>query len=144
MKSRNRKRTIRQGKPQTDEAKTVDVAVAYLRALRKAADQKSDIYTHANGVRTMKVTMDYLSALRREVGRHIDPEKAEVDWAMRYIVDPYDDDPNLPGDLQCTGRAYFARCPGTDVWICFDDLPDCTSDKLLEKHEHKLAFPAGL
>ena len=34
--------------------------------------------------------------------------------------------------------------PGSNLWIWFHDLPDATADRLLEKHEHKLAFPAGL
>jgi hypothetical protein len=129
MKSHNRKTTAGQRKQQTDKRQTVEVRVAYLRALRKATDQQSDKSTHANGVRTIKVTAHYLDALRREVGRHIDPETAEIDWAWRHEADPYLDNPNLPEEFRCVGRAYFARCPGTDVWICTADLPERTSDK---------------
>ena len=58
--------------------------------------------------------------------------------------DPYGDGRDLPEEFQQVGRDYFARSPGSNLWIWFHDLPDATADRLLEKHEHKLAFPAGL
>jgi hypothetical protein len=42
------------------------------------------------------------------------------------------------------GREYFARSPGSDIWVCFRDLPEGTASSLWEKHRSKLAFPAGL
>ena len=50
---------------------------------------------------------------------------------------------DLPEECDCVGRVYFARSPGSDVWVNFYDLPEATRDALWEKHGSKLAFPAG-
>ena len=76
--------------------------------------------------------MEYLDALRKAVGLQIDPETAEVEWT--YAQEEY----------QQVGREYFARSPGSDVWVWFGDLPEATQTALWEKHRSKLAFPAGL
>jgi hypothetical protein len=86
----------------------------------------------------------YLRALRKTVGFHINPETAEVKWVYGLTLDPYGDYPDLPEEHQQVGRKYFARSPGSDVWIDFGDLSQRTRDALWEKHESKLAFPAGL
>jgi hypothetical protein len=83
-------------------------------------------------------------ATRKEAGRQIDPETAEVDWWYAQTLDPYGVDHNLPGECQQIGREYFACAPGTDVWVWFGDLPTATERALWEKHKSKLAFPAGL
>jgi hypothetical protein len=41
-------------------------------------------------------------------------------------------------------RKYFARSPGSGVWVNFHDLPQATRDALWKKHRRKLAFPPGL
>jgi hypothetical protein len=83
-------------------------------------------------------------AIRKEAALKIDPETAEVFWEYGSICDPYylfehgdDWDDNI-------GRNYFARSPGSDVWVEFGDLSGATRDALWEKHKAKLAFPAGL
>jgi hypothetical protein len=83
-------------------------------------------------------------AVRKEAGLRIDPDTAEVFWRYGYVIDPYGFEPDLPAELQCVGRLYFARSPESDVWVSFYDLPDATRDALWEKHKEKLAFPAGL
>jgi hypothetical protein len=95
-------------------------------------------------VPTVEVTVRYLNALRQAVGRQIDPETAEVEWTYAQTLDPYGDDPDLPEEYQQVGREYFARCPGSDVWVWFGDLPDATRDALWNKHKSHLGFPAGL
>jgi hypothetical protein len=85
---------------------------------------------------------EWLAARKRE-GLKIDPETAEVTWWYAQVVDPYGVERNLPEECQCIGRAYFARRPESDIWVCFDDLPDETADRLFEKFGTKLAFPAG-
>jgi hypothetical protein len=100
--------------------------------------------SEAKNVRTIEVTAKYLDALRKAAGLQIDPETAEVDWNYAQTLDPYGDDPNLPEEYRQVGRAYFARSPGSDVWICFYDLPAATRNALWEKHKRQLAFPAGL
>jgi hypothetical protein len=94
--------------------------------------------------RTVEVTETYLDALRKAVGCHIDPETAEVDWTYAQIFDPYNDGFDIPKEAQQVGREYFARSPGTNIWISFGDLPRDTADRLWKKHSAKLAFPAGL
>jgi hypothetical protein len=64
-------------------------------------------------------------AIRKEAGLKIDPESAEVEWTYAYTLDPYGVE-KLPEELQCVGREYFARSPGSDAWVSFDDLPDAT------------------
>jgi hypothetical protein len=91
-----------------------------------------------------EMTVEQWLAIRKEAGLKIDPETAEVDWIYAQTFDPYGIDPNLPEEYWCIGRAYFARSPGSDIWVCFDDLPDATRHALWEKHKAKLAFPAGL
>ena len=83
-------------------------------------------------------------AIRKEAGRKIDPETAEVMWVYAQTVDPYGVDPELPQAFGQVGRHYFARCPESDIWVWFGDLPDDTRDRLWEKHKRELAFPAGL
>jgi hypothetical protein len=93
---------------------------------------------------TEKMTVEQWLAIRREAGLKIDPETAEVHWTYVPTVDPYCLDPDLPEEYQQVGREYFARSPGSDIWVRFGDLPEATRDALWEKHKRKLAFPAGL
>jgi hypothetical protein len=86
---------------------------------------------------------EFLS-IRKEAGQHIDPATAEVDWIYAQTMDPYGIDPELPEEYQQFGREYFARSPGSDLWVWFGDLPPGTRTALWEKHKQKLAFPAGL
>jgi hypothetical protein len=84
---------------------------------------------------------NYLADRKREAVR-IDPQTAEVTWWYAETLDPYGVD-NLPLELQQVGREYFARQPGSEIWVWFGDLPDDTCEKLWERHKHELAFPAG-
>jgi hypothetical protein len=80
---------------------------------------------------------------RKEAGLQIDPETAEVDWIYAQTGDPYNVRPELPEEHQQVGREYFARSPGSKVWVCFRDLPEEVGHALWEKHKSRLAFPAG-
>jgi hypothetical protein len=85
-----------------------------------------------------KMTGEQWLAIRREAALQIDPETAEVMWKHANIADPYG---VYPDCQECTGRVYFARPSGSDVWVCFDDLPDATVKALREKQELRRAFP---
>ena len=63
----------------------------------------------------------------------IDPATAEVDWSFGQALDPYGMIPDLPEKLQQVGREYFARRPGSDIWVHFGDLPHDVRRKL-RKH----------
>jgi hypothetical protein len=71
----------------------------------------------------------------KEAGERIDPETAEVDWRYVDPGDPYGVDP-LPKEYRSVGRGYFARSPGSSIWVSFDDLPTEICDTLREKHRH--------
>jgi hypothetical protein len=83
-------------------------------------------------------------AIRKEAGLEIDPETAEVCWEYGQVMDPYGVHSDLPEECWQVGRQYFARSPGSDIWVHFHDLPDETRDALWERHKSKLAFPIGL
>ncbi len=69
-------------------------------------------------------------ALLEIAGRQIDPETAEVCWEYALTLDPYGVYPDLPEEYQQVGRAYFARSPGSQVWIDFQHLPEATREAL--------------
>jgi uncharacterized protein DUF3631 len=87
-------------------------------------------------------TIAWLKA-REDEAPKIDPKTAEVDWSYGQVLDPYGAI-GVPEDCSCVGREYFARRPGSDVWVHFDDLPDATREALWNRNRRKLAFPAGL
>jgi hypothetical protein len=93
-----------------------------------------------------KAEIEQWLAIRKEEALKIDPETAEVDWSYRQTLDPYGvfDEWELPEEYDCVGRAYFARNPGSDIWVEFGDLPRETRDRLWNRPSPKVAFPAGL
>jgi hypothetical protein len=60
-------------------------------------------------------------------------------WKHASIADPYGIYPDC--HEECIGRVYFARPSGSDVWLCFADLPAATVKALREKQELRQAFP---
>jgi hypothetical protein len=72
-------------------------------------------------------------AIRKDAGLKIDPETAEVHWHWGQSLDPYGVGPKLPEELQQVGREYFARSPGSDVWVNFEDLSEAVVDRLWER-----------
>jgi hypothetical protein len=78
---------------------------------------------------TERMRKEQWLAVRREAGFKIDPETAEVFWEHGQVGDPYGlCDPTDEG--YCVGRNYFARSPGSDLWISFHDLPAVVCDRL--------------
>src|SRR5262249_18081151 len=92
---------------------------------------------------TVEVSVKYLSELRKAAGLGINAETAEVMWSYAEMADPYGDCPSVPAECSSVGREYFARAPGTEVWIDFGDLPQATVDVLWEKYRRKMTFPYG-
>jgi hypothetical protein len=91
-----------------------------------------------------KMNVDQFLAIRKEAGLKIDPATAEVCWIYAQTLDPYGLGLDIPEEYQQIGREYFARSPGTDIWVLFRDLPDETEKALWARHERDLAFPAGI
>jgi len=73
---------------------------------------------------------------RRAAGQLLEPPTAEIDWNYAHILDPYGDSlPLLPQEQQI-GREYFARAPGSDIWVSVHDLPDATRDAIRKRFEN--------
>jgi hypothetical protein len=94
-------------------------------------------------MKTPSLEIQQFLAERKREALTIDPDTAEVEWWYREVADPYDIDPEGVEE-SCVGRDYFARRPGSEIWVWFGDLPDTTRERLWERHKGKLAFPAGL
>jgi hypothetical protein len=85
-----------------------------------------------------KLSVEQWRAIRKEEGLKIDPATAEVDWSYEQVLDPYGVCPDLPEECQQVGRAYFARRPGSDIWVEFGDLPEKTREALWSRHGSRL------
>jgi hypothetical protein len=86
--------------------------------------------TEKADAQTVTIRAEIWYALMKIAGRQIDPETAEVYWTYGLEADPYGVHPDLPGEYQVVGRQYFARSPGSDIWVNFGDLPEQTRDAL--------------
>jgi len=83
-------------------------------------------------------------SVRKETGSNIDPVIAEVMWTYGCEADPYRVRTEIPEEVRCVVRVYWARSPG-GMWVSFNDLPDKVRDRLLAVHERRrLAYPAGV
>ena len=86
--------------------------------------------TEKANVRMVSIRAEIWRALLKIAGRQIDPETADVCWEYALTLDPYGVYPDLPEEYQQVGRAYFARSPGSDIWVEFGDLPEATRQAL--------------
>jgi hypothetical protein len=91
---------------------------------------------------------------RKEAGRVLDPDAAEVICLYVETADPYGFCAELPEGISCVARAYFARAVGSELWIVFSDLPEATVERLwqrinagdfdaAEQESHCMALPFG-
>jgi hypothetical protein len=87
-----------------------------------------------------EMTVEEWLAIRREAALQIDPETAQVMWTYADVSNPYGIYPRCP-EMECIGRVWFARPSGSDVWVCFYDLPDATVKALMEKQEQRRTSP---
>jgi hypothetical protein len=71
---------------------------------------------------------------RIKAGVDIDPDTAEVMWRDGPEYDPYGILPPYPEPVRRIRRHYYARRPGSDVWVAFTDLPLTTANALCNKH----------
>jgi hypothetical protein len=83
------------------------------------------------------IELEQWLAIRKEAARHINAETAEVFWEYGQIADPYGLYPEVAKEHDCIGRLYFARSPGSDIWVCFYDLPEATVKALWERMERE-------
>ncbi len=94
--------------------------------------------------RSKQAEIEEWLAIRKAEALKIDPDTAEVHWEYGQTLDPYGVYPELPDEFQQIGREYFARVPGSQIWVSFGDLPEETRDRLWARRGRNLAFPAGL
>jgi hypothetical protein len=73
-------------------------------------------------------------ANRKKAARKIDPKTAAVLCTWGPVLDPYQRKPELPEENDCVGRVHFARSPGSDIWVSFEELSPATRDALW-KHD---------
>jgi hypothetical protein len=79
-------------------------------------------------------------AIRKKAGRKINPATAEIMWKYGYAFDVYEIGSGPFLDFQQLQRNYFARSPGSDIWVFLYDLPTATRHALWKKHGAKLTF----
>jgi hypothetical protein len=94
--------------------------------------------------RSKQTELEKWFAIRKAEALKIDPDTAEVGWEYGQTLDPYGVCPDLPEEYQQVGREYFARAPGSEVWVHFGDLPEETRDHLWARRGRELAFPARI
>jgi hypothetical protein len=68
-------------------------------------------------------------SVRKEQGLKIDPETAEVFFEEGSARNPYGLN-DFTYEEDSLWPNYFARSPGSDVWVLFEDLPKTTCDRL--------------
>jgi hypothetical protein len=91
-----------------------------------------------------KAIDDFLAKVRNEALK-IDPATAEVAGSRGFLTDPYGIY-GYPENLDYSfDKISYARNPGSDIWVSFEDLPHETVEKLENRTtEEKLAkFPFG-
>ena len=111
-------------------------------ALQEAWARFMAARTEEDATADLQTNEEFL-AIRKAAGLKIDARIAEVTWCYAQTLDPYGIC-ELPEECRQVGREYFARAPGSDIWVWLGDLPQETSEALWEAHKRELAFPAGL
>ena len=93
-----------------------------------------------------KAEIEQWLAIRKEAALKIDPETAEVFWDYGFDLDPYrvKDEWELPEEFHQIGREYWARSPGSDIWVNFRDLPRGVEEKLWTKHGSRISLHLNL
>ena len=90
-----------------------------------------------------KAEIEQWLAIRKEAALKIDPETAEVYRTFVLDTDPYGvlDEWELPEEFHQIGSTYFARAPGSDIWVYFYDLPDTVVKKIWAKRRSQMGLP---
>jgi hypothetical protein len=102
-----------------------------------SVNRSSEMESKATPERDDKeLTVDQWVAIRKEAGLGIDPVTAEVDWEFGDVLDHRVHPDARAG---CIGRIYFARSPGSDIWVCFYDLPKKAREELWDRIDKGLA-----
>jgi hypothetical protein len=118
-----------------------DPEVLHRVRLRMPSASREDILATIAAEKEMSPEMNVEEWLeiRKAEGKKIDPATAEVDWTYGVCGDPYGLRSHPPEEEYNVGRIRFARNPGSDVWVAFEDLPEEVREELYKRHGHKLA-----
>ena len=95
-----------------------------------------------NGTKEDQISVEEWLAIRKEAGIAIDPQTAEVMWEYGYTIDPYGVYADLSDEGEQIGREYFARAPGSNLWVHYGDLPDATLDALRGSEQERRSLEA--
>ncbi len=74
--------------------------------------------------------------IRKEAGKLIDPERAQCFIIEDDITDPYGVRGYSPDESVC-GRLYYAKNPGSEIWVEFHDIQRGIRDKLFRRLEEE-------
>ena len=77
-------------------------------------------------------------AVRKREAKRIDPSNCDVDWAYRYVADPYDLRNELPLELQYVNREWFVSRPGRKIWVWLRDLTINKQSRVIRTYGLKL------
>jgi hypothetical protein len=66
-------------------------------------------------------------------------DTSQEDWHWGHTLDPYGVR-NLAAEERQVQRVYFARSPGSNIWVSFDDLPSEVCNALWAKLEQSPDF----
>ena len=72
---------------------------------------------------------------RLQAASEIDPKTAKVTWHWGYTLDPYGEREALPPEARQIQRLYFARSPGSDVWVEFNEQVLDDSQRVRETYQ---------
>ncbi|MCD9106065.1 hypothetical protein [Bradyrhizobium japonicum] len=72
-------------------------------------------------------------AIRKVEGQKIEPDSATMICKHAPTLDPYGID-DLPARVTQSGRQYYARAPGGEMWVSFYDLPAETRSALWSRY----------
>jgi hypothetical protein len=92
---------------------------------------------------TKQLTVEDWLAIQKEETCKIHSSTAEWGWCYARMGDPYDVRPELSDEYDVIGREYFARRPGSQIWVAFSDLPEDIRSALSHRPVVKLPFPPG-
>jgi hypothetical protein len=107
-----------------------DMPEATQRSLMKAIPAGMELPLRMD--RLLITTQEWL-AIQMAEGLKINPETAEVECYYEAKFEHGVYYPRLPEECRGIGREYFARGPGSDIWISFQNLPKAIRKRLRAK-----------
>ena len=89
-----------------------------------------------NDMTEAEISVQEWLAIRKEAGKNIDPQTAEVTRVYRPGIDPYGVHSDLTEEERQAKWVYFARSPDSEIWVYFGDLTDEITTELWKDIEN--------